>query len=65
MNLESVIQSEVSQKEKKKCHMLTHMYGILKSATDEPSGRAGLKTQAENPLEGTGGGEGEGEAGMK
>ena len=28
MYLESVIQSEVSQKEKKKCHMLTHIYGI-------------------------------------
>ena len=30
MDLESVIQSEVSQKEKKKYHMLTHVYGILK-----------------------------------
>ena len=28
MDLESVIQSEVSQKEKNKCHMLTHIYGI-------------------------------------
>ena len=28
MELESVIQSEVSQKEKNKCHMLTHIYGI-------------------------------------
>ena len=28
--LESVIQSEVSQKEKKKYCMLTHIYGILK-----------------------------------
>ena len=28
MGLESVIQSEVSQKEKKKYHMLTHIYGI-------------------------------------
>ena len=28
MNLESVIQSEVSQKEKNKYHMLTHIYGI-------------------------------------
>ena len=28
IDLESVIQSEVSQKEKKKYHMLTHMYGI-------------------------------------
>ena len=28
MNLESVIQSEVSQKEKNKYHMLTHIYGL-------------------------------------
>ena len=28
MDLESVIQSEVSQKEKKKHHMLTHIYEI-------------------------------------
>ena len=30
MDLESVIQSEVSQKEKNKYHMLTHIYGIFK-----------------------------------
>ena len=29
INLESVIQCEVSQKEKNKYHILTHMYGIL------------------------------------
>ena len=28
MELESVIQSEVSQKEKNKYHMLTHIYGF-------------------------------------
>ena len=28
MYLETVIQSEVSQKEKNKYHMLTHIYGI-------------------------------------
>ena len=28
MDLESVIQREVSQKEKNKYHMLTHIYGI-------------------------------------
>ena len=28
MDLKSVIQSEVSQKEKNKYHMLTHLYGI-------------------------------------
>ena len=30
MDLEIVIQSEVSQKEKNKYHMLMHIYGILK-----------------------------------
>ena len=29
MDLEPVIQSEVSQKEKSKCHILTHIYGSL------------------------------------
>ena len=28
MDLESVVQSEVSQKEKNKYHILTHIYGI-------------------------------------
>ena len=28
MVLETILQSEVSQKEKNKYHMLTHMYGI-------------------------------------
>ena len=28
MNLEPIIQSEVSQKEKDKYHLLTHIYGI-------------------------------------
>ena len=45
LDLESVIQGEVSQKEKKKYCMLMHIYGNLKSGTDEPSGRAGIKTQ--------------------
>ena len=45
MDLESVIESEVSQKEKNKYRMLTHIYGIYTNSTDEPSGRAGIKTQ--------------------
>ena len=47
MDLEFVIQSEVSQKEKNKYHMLTHIYGIKKKkkGTDEPSCRAGIKRQ--------------------
>ena len=28
MNLEPIIQSKMSQKEKDKCHILTHIYGI-------------------------------------
>ena len=35
MGLETVIQSEINQKEKYKYHMLTHMYGIQKDGTDE------------------------------
>ena len=47
MDLESVIQSEVSQKEKNKYHMLTHIYGILKkkNCSEEPRGRTGIKMQ--------------------
>ena len=30
MNLETIIQSEVSQKEKDKYHILTHIYGLKK-----------------------------------
>ena len=42
MNLESVIQSEVSQKEKNKYHILTHIYEIQKSGTDDPRHRGGV-----------------------
>ena len=35
MNLESIIQSEVSQKEKDKYHILTHIYRIQKNGTEE------------------------------
>ena len=46
MDLESVIQSEVSQKEKNKYCMLTHEYGILKkNGFEKPGGRTGIKTQ--------------------
>ena len=34
MNLKSVIQGEVSQKNK--YHLLMHMYGIWKNGSDEP-----------------------------
>ena len=43
MNLEPIIQSKVSQKEKDKCHILTHIYGIKKNVIDEPICRAGIE----------------------
>ena len=48
MDLESVLQSEVSQKEKNKYCMLTHIYGIKKKprkGSEEPRGRTGIKMQ--------------------
>ena len=45
MNLEPVIQSEVSQKEKDKYHILMHIYGIEKDGTDNPTCRAAKETQ--------------------
>ena len=45
MDLETVIQSEVSQKKKNKYHMLTHVYGIKKNGSDESWGRIGIKMQ--------------------
>ena len=35
MKLEPIIQSEVSQKEKDKYHILTHIYEIQKNGTEE------------------------------
>ena len=35
MNLEPIIQSEVSQKEKDKYHVLMHIHRIYKSCTEE------------------------------
>ena len=47
MDLESIIQSEVSQKEKNKYHMLTHIWNQKKKkkGSDEPMGRTGIKMQ--------------------
>ena len=47
MDLESVIQSEVSQKEENKYHVLTHTYESKKkkNGSEEPSGRTGIKMQ--------------------
>ena len=44
MDLETVIQSEVSQKEKNKYHILTHMCGIWENGTDEPVCKAEIET---------------------
>ena len=47
MDLEFVIQSEVSQKEKDKYRILTHIYGILekRKCHEESRGKTGIKTQ--------------------
>ena len=45
MSLEPVIQSEVSQKEKDKYCMLTHMHGIWKDSADEPVCRAAVEAE--------------------
>ena len=43
MNLEPVILSEASQKEKSKYHISTHTYGIWKDGTDESICRAAVE----------------------
>ena len=46
VDLESVLPSEVSQKEKNKYHMLTLIHRILKkNGYEETRGRTGIKTQ--------------------
>ena len=45
MNLESIIQSEVSQKDKNKYHILTHIYAIKKDVIDKIMCRAAMETQ--------------------
>ena len=45
MNLEAVIQNEESQKEENKYHILTHIYGMQKDGTDEPTCSTGTETQ--------------------
>ena len=48
MDLEAVIQSEVSQKEKNKYHiLLTHICGIQENGTDEPVCNAEIETQVQ------------------
>ena len=50
MNLEPVIQSEVSQQEKDKYRILTHKYRIYKNGTEEFIYRATMEKQTENRL---------------
>ena len=45
MNLDPIIQSDVSQKEKDKYCMLTHIYGIQKNGTEEFIYRAAMEKQ--------------------
>ena len=45
MNLEPIIQNEVSQKEKDKYCILTHIYGILKNGIEEFIYRAAMEKQ--------------------
>ena len=45
MDLETVMQSEVNQKEENSYGILTYIYGIQKSGTDGPVYRAGIETQ--------------------
>ena len=57
MNLEPIIQSEVSQREKNKYHILMHRYVIQKDGTNEPICRATMETDIENRLMDMAGGE--------
>ena len=47
MNLEPIIQSAESQKEKNKYCVLMHIYGIFKAGTNEPVCRAAVETQTQ------------------
>ena len=60
MDLETVIQSEVSQKEKNKYRILTHRCGTQKNGKDEPVFRAERDTDVENKRMDTKGGSGRG-----
>ena len=59
MDLETVIQSEVSQKGKNKYRVLMHICGIQKNGTDEPVCKAEIETQMQRTNVWTPRGEGE------
>ena len=50
MKLESIIQSEVSQKDKDQYSILTHIYGISKDGNDNPICRTEKDTDVQNRL---------------
>ena len=60
MNLEPIIQSEVSQKEKDKYHIIMHIYGIEKDGTEEFMQGSNGETDIESRLMDMGQGEGHG-----
>ena len=45
MKLESILQSEISQKEKHQYGILTHIYGIYKDGNDDPICKTAKETQ--------------------
>ena len=47
MKLEPIVQSEVSQKEKDKYHVLIHIYGIQKDGTREFICKAAMEKQTQ------------------
>ena len=47
MNLEPIIQSEVSKEEKNKYHILTYIYGIQRDDTDESICKAAMETETQ------------------
>ena len=47
MNVEPIIQGEMSQKEKDKCCIPTHVYRIYKNSTEEFTYRAAMEKQTE------------------
>ena len=47
MNLEPIIQSDVSEKEKNKHHILMHISGMYKDGTDESVHRVAAETQTQ------------------
>ena len=47
MNLEPIIQSEVSHKQKNKYHILTYIYGLQKDGTKEFICRAAMEKQTQ------------------